>query len=139
MNIIDQLRRDEGEKFSVYQDHLGYWTIGVGVLVDGRKGGAITPAESAFLLQNRLDDRERVLDRALPWFKTLDPVRRAALLNMAYQLGSAGLLQFVRSLDAIRDSRYAVAESYLLDSLWARQTPERARRVARQVATGEWQ
>lgn len=140
MNIVDQLRRDEGEKLTVYQDHLGFWTIGVGVLVDDRKPGAgITAAESAMLLTNRVDDRRRRLEAALPWFKGLDPVRQAALLNMAYQLGSAGLLDFVRALAAVRDQRWALAETELLRSKWAEQTPERARRVARQIARGEWQ
>lgn len=140
MNLIDQLRRDESEVLTAYQDHLGFWTIGVGVLIDARKPGAgITPDESAMLLMNRIGDRRRRLEAALSWFKYLDLVRQAGLLNMAYQLGSNGLLGFKKALAAIRDQRWALAETELLDSDWAKQTPERARRVARQVATGEWQ
>lgn len=139
-HLVAQLRSDEDERLTVYQDHLGYWTLGVGVLVDARKPGAgITPEESAYLLMNRIHERERALERALPWFAQLDPARKAALLNMAYQLGANGLLGFKRALAAIRDQRWALAESELLDSTWAKQTPARARRVARQVMTGEWQ
>jgi lysozyme len=140
MNLIDQLRRDEDDVLTAYPDHLGYLTIGMGILIDPRKPGAgITPAESIYLTQNRIEDRRRRLEAALPWFAHLDPVRQAGLLNMAYQLGSNGLLKFVKALAAIRDQRWALAETELLDSEWARQTPQRARRVARQIATGEWQ
>ena len=80
------------------------------------------------------------LRAALPWFDTLDRVRQAALLNMAYQLGVAGLKGFPKMLAALRDQRWAEAEAQALDSMWAKeQTPARARRVARQLATGEWQ
>ncbi|QOR55714.1 MAG: lysozyme [Phage 65_10] len=140
MNLIDQLRRDEGEKLTAYQDHLGFWTIGVGVLIDARKNGGITAEESAMLLANRVKSKESGLRAALPWFDGLDRVRQAALLNMAYQLGVAGVLGFPRMLDSLRDQRWADAEAQALDSRWAKeQTPERARRVARQFATGEWQ
>lgn len=139
MNLIDQLRRDEGEVLHAYQDSLGYWTIGVGVLIDSRKGGGITAEESALLLGNRLKTKELELRAALPWFDSLDRVRQAALLNMAYQLGTRGVLGFAKMLDALRDQRWFDAEAHARDSTWANQTPERARRVARQLATGEWQ
>lgn len=139
MDIISQLRRDEGEVLHAYQDHLGYWTIGVGILIDERKGGGLTAEESAWLLRRRLDAKRAELSAALPWFKYLDEVRQAALLNMAYQLGVEGLLGFRKMLAAVRDMRWAEAESHALDSDWAKQTPERAKRVARQLATGEWQ
>lgn len=140
MNLIDQLRRDEGEKLHAYQDHLGFWTIGVGVLIDGRKGGGITAEESALLLANRIKAKEAELHARLPWFEKLDEIRQAALVNMAYQLGVDGLMGFPKMLGALRDQRWHDAEGQALDSLWAReQTPARARRVAHQLATGEWQ
>lgn len=140
MNLIDQLRRDEGEVLTAYADHLGYLTIGVGVLIDKRKGGGITAEESAYLLSNRIKAKEAELRTALPWFAQLDSVRQAALLNMAYQLGVEGLKGFPKMLAALRDGRWAEAEYQALDSVWAKQqTPARAKRVARQLASGEWQ
>lgn len=140
MNLIDQLRRDEGEVLHAYPDHLGYLTIGVGVLIDKRKGGGITAEESAMLLGNRIKSKEAELRKALPWFDRLDRVRQAALLNMAYQLGAAGVMGFYSMLAALRDERWADAEQHALDSKWAKeQAPARAKRVARQLASGEWQ
>ena len=138
-NIIDQLRRDEGEVLHAYQDSLGFWTIGVGVLLDSRKGGGISRDESAMLLQNRVDAKEQQLAAALPWTAGLDPVRRAALLNMSYNLGVPGLLKFETALAHIKHGNWQSAHDALLESLWARQVGIRAQRLAAQILTGEWQ
>jgi lysozyme len=137
--IEDQLRLDEGERLTAYQDHLGYWTIGVGRLIDGRKGGGISRAESATLLQHDIERIEQAIDRALPWASTLDPVRRGALVNMGFQLGVSGLLGFPQTLAAIKAGEYQQAAERMLASRWARQTPARARRLAEQVRSGRWQ
>ena len=137
--LLQQLRRDEGEVLSAYQDHLGFWTIGVGRLIDQRKGGGITAEEAAYLLNNDVQKVDQALRSALPWFSALDEVRRCALINMGFQLGIAGLLEFKQTLACVRDGRYAEAETQAMRSKWAQQTPARARRVTRQLASGEWQ
>jgi lysozyme len=137
--IIEQLRRDEGEVLHAYDDHLGFATIGVGRLIDKRRGGGISAQESAYLLNNDIARVDAALRSRLSWYGQLDEVRQGALINMGFQLGIDGLLGFTRSLACIRDGRFAEAETHLLASKWAEQTPARARRIARQVVTGEWQ
>ncbi|MEK7945714.1 glycoside hydrolase family protein [Pigmentiphaga sp. YJ18] len=133
------LRGDEGEVLHAYQDHLGFWTVGVGRLIDKRKGGGITPDESAYLLANDIARREAELDRRLPWWRKLDPARQGVLLAMAFQMGIDGLLSFKNTLAAVQRGDYAAAKAGMRDSLWARQTPERAQRMADQMLTGTWQ
>jgi len=58
------------------------------------------------------------------------PDVRRALLNMAYQLGVSGLLNFSKMLTALQAGDREEAAREALDSLWAKQTPNRARRVA---------
>ena len=65
-NITRLLRGDEGEVLTAYPDHLGYLTIGVGRLIDKRKGGGITPEESAYLLANDIMRKSMDLDSRLP-------------------------------------------------------------------------
>lgn len=137
--LIEQLRRDEGEVLHAYTDTLGFLTIGVGRLIDRRRGGGISKDEAAYLLNNDIARVDAELRSKLSWFGQLDEVRQAALINMGFQLGVAGLLEFTRSLACIRDGRFAEAETHLLASKWATQTPARAKRVARQIASGEWQ
>jgi lysozyme len=140
LELIKQLRRDEGDKPTVYSDHMGFQTIGVGRLVDARKVGAgLRPDEVSYLLNNDIDDRIDALMRKLPWFQNLDDVRKGVLLNMAFQLGTDGLLKFVNTLAIVRAGDYTRAATAMLQSLWAKQTPERAQRLAEQMRTGVWQ
>jgi lysozyme len=137
-NIQDQLIRDEGEKLVAYQDHLGYWTIGVGRLIDGRKGGGISKIESRYLLTNDISTRDEALKRLIPWSASLSPQRFGVLLNMSFQMGVEGLLGFKNTLAMVRQGQYTQASLGMLQSLWAKQTPERAWRLSEQMRTGEW-
>jgi lysozyme len=136
--LTKQLRRDEDEILHAYPDHLGYLTIGVGRLIDKRKGGGITPEESAYLLSNDIDKRQAELLRRIPWVSTLDPVRFGSLLNMAFQMGVDGLLGFKNTLAMVRAGNYSEAAEGMLQSLWAKQTPARAKRISEQMRLGVW-
>lgn len=160
--VIAHLRREEGVRAKAYKDHLGYWTIGVGRLIDPRKGGRITPDEERVLLSN-------VPDRAgKPWkdwvlsdseinlllandvarfIKAMEAwpawaavqgntARMVALVSMCFQLGVAGLGGFRNSLALIERQRWAEAAENLRLSLWAKQTPARAKRVCEMIKTG---
>lgn len=143
MDLIErlsvQLKRDEGVRATAYRDHLGFLTIGVGRLIDDRRGGGLRDDEIDYLLRNDIADRRAALERSLPWFGRLDPVRQGVLLNMAFQLGVRGLLAFQHTLAMVEVGYYAEAAELMLDSKWARQTPKRAHRLAEQMRTGEWQ
>jgi lysozyme len=139
MNIIQQLRNEEGVVAHAYQDSLGFWTIGVGRLIDQRKGGLLYPDEIDYLLANDVKRKTDGLTSALPWFHLLDERRQAVLIGMAFQMGVKGLLAFTTTLGHIRVGRYAEAAVAMLESTWAKQTPERAKRLSKQMETGEWQ
>jgi len=137
--LVTQLRRDEGEVLHAYEDHLGFLTIGIGRLIDKRKGGGISSEEAAYLLNNDIDSRIKALERALSWFSRLDDARKGVLVNMAFQLGIDGLLAFKNTLKEVEAGNYSKASEMMLMSKWATQTPERAQRLAKQMRTGEWQ
>lgn len=123
------LDRDEGFVPHAYQDHLGFWTIGVGRLIDKRKGGGITREEAYYLLRNTLAEKMKEMDRLIPWWRSHpEPVQRA-LMNMAYQMGVPGLAKFKTTLALVQSKKYNEAADSAMKSLWARQTPERAKRV----------
>jgi lysozyme len=135
-----QLRGDEGEKRQAYQDHLGFWTIGVGRLIDARKAGSgLRPDEISYLLNNDIADRKAALAAKLPWMQRLDEARQGVLLNMSFQLGVEGLLGFVNTLKFIEAGDYGRAADNMMLSKWATQTPARAKRLATQMRTGVWQ
>jgi len=57
---------------------------------------------------------------------------------MAYQLGVDGLAQFSRALIFISNGDFTSGANEMLNSLWARQTPGRARRHAEVMRTGSY-
>jgi len=138
VDLKSQLLRDEGTESCAYQDSLGYWTIGVGRLIDARKGGGLSNEEIDYLLDNDIKAKTAEVLRALPWMPRLSEPRQAVLIGMAFQMGLKGLLQFKRALGSIEDGQYAEAAVEMLESKWGNQTPERAYRMAQQMETGEW-
>lgn len=138
MNVKDMLKREEGCVLHAYPDHLGYMTIGVGRLIDKRKGGGISEAEADYLLDNDIAKTTIQLSAAFPWFNSLNDARKAVLIGMAFQMGMKGLISFKTTLAHIRDERFANAAESMRQSLWAKQTPARALRMATQMETGEW-
>jgi lysozyme len=134
-----QLKRDEGEVLHAYQDHLGFWTIGVGILIDQRKNGGLRPEESEFIFRNRLKLLDAELAQRLPWISKLDPARKGALINMAFQMGVTGLMGFKNTLALVEQGKYQDAAENMLKSKWAQQTPARAQRISNQMRTGDWQ
>lgn len=137
-NLSKQLEQEEGRIKHAYQDHLGYWTIGIGRLIDRRRGGGLSDEEIDFLLANDIAKVEREVLKKLPWAKNLKPARLGVLLAMAFQMGVAGLLGFRNTLKMIEAGEYDKAADGMLNSKWAKQTPARAERLATQMRTGEW-
>jgi len=137
--LRQQLKRDEDTVLHAYQDHLGYWTIGTGRLIDKRKGGGLSPEEADYLLDNDIKRVQAAVLKTLPWVENLGAARQAALFNMAFQMGPEGLFKFVTTLRLVQAGDFAGAARQMLRSKWAQQTPNRARRVAEQMKTGVWQ
>jgi lysozyme len=138
-DLIAQLRRDEGFVSHAYRDSLGFWTIGIGRLIDQKKGGGITHEEAAHLLKNDIEKVDKQLQARLPWIVTLSPARRGVLQNMAFQMGIDGVMRFRDTLTMIEQREYTKASQAMLDSTWAKQTPERAKRLSTQMLTDAWQ
>lgn len=138
--LTSRLIADEGEVLHAYQDHLGFWTISVGVLIDERRGGGITREESRYLLRNRISLRAAQLEQRFEWWNAIDDVRQGVLLCMAYQLGVNGVANFKRMCGALRIRDYITASIEMLDSDWhKKQTPARAQRMARIMRSGVWE
>lgn len=133
--LAAQLRRHESERLKPYRDSLGYLSIGVGRNLDAH---GIRPDESALMLTNDMDEAERGVALTFSWFPSLDPVRQAVLVNMAFNLGMSGLLDFHKMLAAVEHGQYGQASDEMIESLWAKQVKERAVELAAQMRTGQW-
>ena len=138
MDLKSQLREFEGWVPHAYQDSRSFWTIGCGRLIDKRKGGGLSDLEIDYLLENDIRSHTVEVMKALPWAAHLTMPRQAVLIGMSFQMGLKGLLGFRSMLSSCRDEKYEDAAEHMRQSLWAKQTPKRAKRMAAQMATGEW-
>jgi lysozyme len=114
------------------------WTVGVGFTGDniGPSTG-MTDVQIDAELGNRLGAIESTFDRAIPWWRNLSDERQDVLVQMAYQMGTDGLLGFHDTLTALQAGDYKAAAEHMRNSAWCkRQTPARALRESHQIETG---
>jgi lysozyme len=130
------LRADEAEVPHAYQDSQGYWTIGVGRLIDKRRGGGLRPDEIALMLENDITAAEEDCRILFPRFDSLSDARKVVLCSMAFNLGRGGLAAFKRLRKAIDAADYETASAEMLHSSWALQVGRRAERLAKQMREG---
>lgn len=135
--LSNDLIHDEGFMSAAYQDHLGYWTIGIGRLIDRKRGGGITLDEAMYLLNNDIDRKYEEIVRRWPYFKQLSEVRQRAVMNMCFQLGVDGFLKFKKAIRAMEIGNFERAALELADSKWHKQTPSRARRICGIIKTNK--
>ena len=135
-SLKDQLVRDEELRLKPYTDSVGKLTIGVGRNLTDK---GISVQEAQGLLANDIADATAELQAKLPWTATLDDVRKCAMLNMTFNMGIGGLLEFHDFLARMQRGDFSGAAGAMLDSLWARQVGPRATRLSMQIQTGVWQ
>lgn len=132
MSLRDQLIRHEGLRLKPYRDSVGKLTIGVGRNLDD---SGISEAEALHLLDNDIA-AVKATGMRHDWFRKLDPVRKDAILNMAFNMGWPRLLGFRQMIAALERMDYEEAAREALASKWADQVGNRAREVSEQLRTG---
>lgn len=136
-NVRDLIIRHEGRVNKLYQDSLGYWTIGVGHLIDPRLGATLPWELVDRLFDIDLARHSEELRAKLPWVAELDEVRAAVVTDMYFNLGPK-LLEFRNTLAAVEEGRWDDAAAGMMQSKWARQVGPRAARLAKMMESGEW-
>lgn len=133
---IEQIKKHEGFRANPYTCTAGKLTIGYGTNLDA----GITKTQAEALMSEELANIEYDLgDKLQNWFSRLSDVRKAVLVNMAYNLGLNGLMRFRKMIDALAHKDFELASREMLNSKWAKQVGRRAVELAEQMKTGEWQ
>ena len=142
--LIEELIKDEGYKYEIYLDHLGYPTFGVGHLVlekDEEHGKPVgTPVSEERILECLSKDIDIVcdeLDMKDPWWRNLDDNRQRVMANMCFNLGHPRLSNFKKFIGAMQISDWETAAIEMMDSKWAGQVGDRAVRLRDRVLQGD--
>lgn len=138
---LTMIKSEEGFRAKPYYCTENYPTVGYGRVV-GAKGSALP--DCTVNEHQESDWVEREINLLIASLKTHQAVawamcnnaRKAVLVSMAYQLGLTGLSKFKMALGCMDAGDFNSASLHMLDSRWAKQTPNRAARHAEQMQTG---
>ena len=135
LRLMAILRDAEGYSQFPYDDTAGVPTVGYG---RNLRDVGIDRGEALVLLANDLDRAIEAVGRRWPWAESLGEARHGVLVEMALNLGPAGLATFTKMWAALKEGDFERAATEMLDSEWSRQVGDRARRLAQQMRTGVW-
>ena len=128
-----------------YIDSEGYPTIGYGQLCSSTKVSTQAQCNSACSkysencsgkkakqwLSNEISEKTSCVStnaNIKGAYNKASNYRKAILISMAYQLGCGGLAGFTNTLSLMAKGDWSAASLEMLNSKWARQTPNRAKR-----------
>jgi len=140
IELLHDLKRDEGFKLKAYKDSVGLWTIGIGHLLGETLRMAEITEQEAYALFNQDVELAIVGARQLfDYWDLITPVRQDALINMTFNLGPTRLAGFKKFIAAVNAKMWNLAAQEMMDSKWAKQVGDRALRLKHMIQTGERQ
>ena len=127
-DLIKNIKESEGFRGAVYKDTLGFDTIGYGTKLP------LSEQEALLILEVRLKAKIKELEEKEPFVNKLPLEAQEIIWEMCYQLGTGGVLKFSKMWLALKAANYRRASVEMLDSMWAKQTPNRAKSLANKMA-----
>ena len=133
----EQIKRHEGEVLEIYEDSLGYLTLGVGHLIQksdpeyGQPAG--TPVSQEVVDMYYADDFDKHVDETIHVcennnivFDALPESIQHVLVNMCFNLGANRLGKFRNMLYAVSVSNWEEMANQMEDSRWFGQVGRRS-------------
>ena len=122
-DLLESIKKHEGFVEHVYDDSLDIPTIGYGFAI---KDLVLDEDIAEEILIRKLERLKRNANSRFKWLEDMPVVVQEVVLNMCYQLGVTGVSKFRKAISALQEGEWDEAANEMLDSLWARQTPNRA-------------
>jgi len=140
--LREQLKIDEGVKYEIYKDHLGYPTFGIGHLITENDPEHGKP-NGTEISEDRVNeifetDVAKFVSEAKILFPDLDDlpdVAQQVIVNMAFNMGRPRLSKFKNFIAGVNDRDWTKAAEEMMDSRWATQVGDRAIRLRNQILT----
>ena len=154
--VYEEISADEGKILHKYLCSESHPTIGIGHKVQNTDAEAPLSehevheevSEEECISEGRCyelfqQDVQIAIDgcrRVYPTWEELPQEAQHILVNMCFQLGSGGLGKFKNMNAAVEEQAWLDMSNEMMDSRWAQQTPERAKRLrdrVLEVSSGE--
>ncbi|HVT61432.1 MAG TPA: glycoside hydrolase family protein [Thermoanaerobaculia bacterium] len=148
------IEKHEGRKNTAYVDTAGHPTIGIGFNLDRsdarqkiealglnfddvRAGTtSLSDAQVDALFDGDVQKAVADAQALVSNFDDLSAARQAVVVDMVFNLGSAGFAKFHNTIAAIESGDWAGAAQQMLDSAWAKQVKGRATEDANLMTNG---
>ena len=129
---IEQLKIDEGFRGQPYLDTVGKTTIGYGRNLDDNP---LTEEEAEYLMEKDVKQVEDMCN-ILPFWGFLNKTRKDIIVNMVFNLGFTGFLEFKNTIFYLNEKDYENAADEMLNSRWASQVGDRSQRLSLKMREG---
>ena len=129
-DLIDSIKKHEGYVGIVYKDSVGVDTIGYGFAI---KDLELDEDLCEIILERKLHLLTDRLYIKYGWFKYMPQEIKDIVIEMNYQLGVTGFSKFKKTIAYLQNKQWEEASVEMLDSLWAKQTPNRAKEMSERV------
>lgn len=139
----EQIKRHEGEVLNIYEDSLGYKTLGVGHLCqpedpeyDWAVGTSVSQEVVDMYYENDFDkhymEAIHVFGSHEDWDELPEVIQRV-LVNMCFNLGGSRLSKFRNMLKACREHNWKEMAVQMEDSRWYGQVGRRSKELQKMV------
>ena len=142
--LREELEIDEGCKYEIYLDHLGYATFGIGHLItkdDPEYGWEVGTSIDTYRVHETFEsDIETVLSDCTRLYKDFEDLPEEAqrvIANMMFNMGYTRLSKFRGMKHGVNSRDWNVAADEMVDSRWYRQVTNRARRLVERMRSIE--
>ena len=132
-NLLENIKESEGFRSKVYQCTEGHDTIGYGFAI---KDLVLSRDMCDTILETKVAELKLIVNQKIPFIEDLPDVVQEVLYEMYYQMGNS-LFKFKKTLKHLENKDYRLAAKEMLDSRWAGQTPNRAKKLSNYVKYAE--
>ena len=134
--LLESVKKHEGYRNKVYLDTLGKRTVGVGHLCVEDFWEDDKEYEEKFLMEILQKDLQQAIRGARSLMEQhscadIDEKAEELLIEMVFHLGMTGVSKFKNMWKALAEKNYIGASYEMLDSRWSKQTPNRAKSMAK--------
>ena len=130
MDLIESIKQHEGYVPTVYKDSLGIDTIGYGFAI---KDLELDKDICDMILDRKIKALKVSIAKKFQWYGYMPPEIKNVIDEMCYQLGVTGFSKFKKTISYLQDKQWTNASIEMLDSKWAKQTPNRAKEMSDRV------
>ena len=127
MSLLDNIKESEGFRSTVYKCTAGHDTIGYGFAI---KDLHLTKDDCDIILERKIAELKIRVNNKFPFLADLPEEVQDVVIECCYQLGVSGFSNFKKTIEYLMQKDFENAGIEMLDSRWAKQTPNRAKKLS---------